>query len=349
MSDLTQPPDEFDSESAHTPKRGRTTPPIPEKLRNWFVLPADEEEERAEHMDARPDGDESDAGLYPAAGMTEIDGQVIGRSHVVHRPTPAQPTREPAHNAYPRPSTSPAHSPAHSPAQLSSMGADERDTDGSDADGAEAHGSATIPSYIDTVVVASLADRTVSVNPGASLSLWVNVLNNGPLPALFRVHVEGWIEAEWVAVHPLHQAVPPGERATMRIDIAPPRAPGSRAGARQLVIVVQAAEYPGRQSRLVATLTINGYDDIILDDFQPRRVETSWGRRTAALLVPVRNQGNRATAVRISGQCSSTPCRFGFKIGANEHRREESAIFTVEPGQTVPVRVRVRPDRMPIF
>jgi hypothetical protein len=49
------------------------------------------------------------------------------------------------------------------------------------------------------------------------------LLNNGAQPALFRVYVEGWIDEQWLIDGAQHVSLRPGERATVRIALMPPR------------------------------------------------------------------------------------------------------------------------------
>jgi membrane-bound lytic murein transglycosylase F len=207
--------------------------------------------------------------------------------------------------------------------------------------------AASIPPLLDPVLVASVDANRLAVKPGTSVVLKVTLVNNGQRPAHFRVRLEGWIHSDWLTMPRMPVKLEPGQRSEFSVTIAPPRTAMSTAGRHEMLLVVQSPEYPERQTRLPLLLSIAPYDDVLLGDFQPRRLSVKWAQRTARSRVVVSNQGNRSAKIRLMGQCTDVTCTFAF---GNDARgpSEESLTLTLDPGQTQAVNVSVRPARLPL-
>ncbi|MEM7532625.1 MAG: transglycosylase SLT domain-containing protein [Chloroflexota bacterium] len=151
----------------------------------------------------------------------------------------------------------------------------------------------------DEVIVATLFNDDITINAGETASYQLTLLNNGTNAAFFSLYVEGWIDEAWVKVYPVHTRLEQGERASLSIDVSPPRQADSLAGTRELALIIRSPEYPNRVCRLRATLTINPFTELMLGDLRPRQVTATWRKPTAMLMVPVANQGNTAAVVRL--------------------------------------------------
>ena len=219
---------------------------------------------------------------------------------------------------------------------------------------------------VDSTVVAGLAAARVTVIPGETATLTVNLFNNGRWPSLFEVMLEGWIDERWCPDLPTRVHLEPGARQTITIALTPPLSPTAAAGEHAAVLIVRAPRYPGRVTRLGVTLEIAPRVDIQLGALTPRRSRTTWFRRTALVHVPVVNRGNIATAVQLAARDRDHACEFFFftdtldglasdgfptddfmvEGGAAAPGRTQ---VTLAPGEATSVAVEIRPHIRPIF
>ncbi len=197
----------------------------------------------------------------------------------------------------------------------------------------------------DDVIILGLQADTLTVNPGATVTLQVNLLNNGPQSAVFHLRVEGEREASWTTVTPLSTPLQPGERALLEVEMAPGREPGSRAGEHLIAIVADSPDYPERYSRAVARLTITPYDEVDVGDLQPRRLIIGGSQQTAPFRLPISNQGNRKAIIHVNAQEITRACRFEFARPDIGLWQPDSLQIELEPGQSLMVRGQVIPNR----
>jgi soluble lytic murein transglycosylase-like protein len=156
---------------------------------------------------------------------------------------------------------------------------------------------------IDSILIAGLPHREVHVEPGGKATLVVSLLNNGPAPALFDVHLEGWVHESWLEGDAQRRLqVQPGERAALPITIAPPRDGGVTAGSFPLIVVVRSPQYPKRRTRLAATLVVQPFTDFALGKLEPATTVLGAFRRTAHFALPVSNMGNHPLRLSLQGQ-----------------------------------------------
>ena len=219
-------------------------------------------------------------------------------------------------------------------------GAPATDTPGREADGAQA-----IPDRVDDLIIVTLPTRALSVRPGATATLPVELLNNSAQPAHFDLHVEGWIDESWLNHRDQHLLLGPGERATLQIAIAPPRRPTSSAGEYPFAVVTRSPEHPRRVSRLGARLTVQPYVDFTLGRLQPARAAIGPLRRQAAFVLPVANLGNDKVALQVRGQAVGADCLFVFRQqdGGQDQGQPQAntARIELEAQQTAQLEVRV--------
>ncbi len=303
-------------------------PSVPDALRNWQVLPDTPASTHARRDDttgvaARGIGNKpSDA--------VEIDGEAS--------PTIIE----------------------HTPSRRSTPAAEESEECRPDTPCVPAEDSSESTASVDSVVVATVAPGPYVVNPGGRVDLSIHVLNNGESVALFHIDVEDKVRSGWVTIHPVRRRLAPGERAAMSVTIQPPRAPSALAGRCEIAIVVQSPDYPGRRTTLPVALEIAAYDDVLLSELQPARLHSSLTSRAASAQATLYNNGNRVARVRVSGLSPDIGCDFGFVylttpaesataslLDIRELARELT--LDIEPGQSIPVRVTVRPQRIPYF
>ena len=204
-----------------------------------------------------------------------------------------------------------------------------------------------IESQYDEFIVVSLRQSRLTVHAGATVRVEIELLNNGDETATFQIHVEGWLDTRWVDAHPIHAQLRAGERTSLALSISPPREPATTAGDRPIAFVVQSANYPGRQSRLGALLTIHAYDDILLGDLRPRRLRVQRSGRPVYVTVPVYNHGNHSTQVQLAGDALHDDCLFEFRDRVTRQTHLGMTILTLDPGETESVKVSILPGRRP--
>jgi soluble lytic murein transglycosylase-like protein len=209
-------------------------------------------------------------------------------------------------------------------------------------------GERPIADIYDDVIVAGLESDRLAVNPGQSAAFQVRLLNNGRKTATFSVHVEGWIDERWITVYPVQTRLQAGEQATLTVAVAPPRSPASQAGDHPVAIVVRSSDYPQRQSRLGAILTIHPFDEIRLDELRPRRAPVNWQRQTATVGLAVSNRGNRQLTVQVWGRADDPGCRFEFTHPPSGARRADEQLLTLAPDQTEVISVHITPHTRPL-
>ena len=194
----------------------------------------------------------------------------------------------------------------------------------------------------DSMIIVSLVDRHIEVEPGERTTIPVTILNNGPTEAVFRVHVEGWIDENWLVEESLHAVVNPGERTTVQLIVAPPRVSASTAGDYPLAIVVRASEYPGRQAKSGFVLVVLPYDELSLNVRRPTRSALTWFRRSVAFSLTVGNLGNRTVGIRFQGSDPAHLFDFDFLTSS------ATSVSTLSPGQRTKALVRVTSRQMPV-
>ena len=141
---------------------------------------------------------------------------------------------------------------------------------------------------VDSILIAGLPERTVTVKPGSASQLVVSLLNNGSQPVTFDVHVEGWVRDGWLPEGTHHVSMQPGERNALRITFAPSHSPDSLAGEFPLVIVVRSQQYRRRVTRLHAKLIIRPFTDFALGKLEDRQLRRTRGAHSIFTL-PVTN------------------------------------------------------------
>jgi soluble lytic murein transglycosylase-like protein len=207
---------------------------------------------------------------------------------------------------------------------------------------AEPAPTAAIADRVDEVVVAVLPQRRWEVTPGQTAALQVELINNGAWASAFTVTLEGWIDERWCPDLPLSRALEPGARAGVALQVAPPQASTVQAGEHPVAVVVHAAAYPGRVTRLAATLVVQPYVAFRLGAPEPRRLRTSWFRRTATLLLPLTNQSNTPLTLQLYALDRYRECDYRFWVG-EEAEIDRADRLTLAAGQTAQVGLAVRP------
>jgi soluble lytic murein transglycosylase-like protein len=220
----------------------------------------------------------------------------------------------------------------------------------------ETRAPSAIQDQVDDVVVAEMQVRRLVVMPGESATFEVSVANHGRWSALFEVSLEGWIDEAWTPDLPIRVQLEAGARQAVIVPIALPRQPDCRAGDHALAVVVRAARYPGRVTRLAATLVIERFASLKLGTPQPHEVDLSWFVPAATMRLPVTNQSNYPATIHLQGMDRERHCDFTFYTDGNSPDGNNiddgimgSARLVLQPGQTVSIPVEIRTRHRPLM
>ncbi|MBK8799940.1 MAG: hypothetical protein IPM07_28195 [Anaerolineales bacterium] len=200
-----------------------------------------------------------------------------------------------------------------------------------------------IPDRQDDVLIVTLAERRWQVEPGGVVTLPITVLNNSTRGLTARAHLEGWLDDRWVVEPYLQAAIAPGERRTLELTIAPPRARDAEAGDYHLVVVVRSPDAPEHMARAGLVLTLLPFERVLLDLMDSPEQAATWWRRALVLPLRVANEGNRSLALTLEGTAPPRLGRMTFPGSADE----TSAQLSLRPGQRVRVPVRLTVARLP--
>jgi len=213
---------------------------------------------------------------------------------------------------------------------------------------------------VDSILIAGLPERTVTVKPGSASQLVVSLLNNGSQPVTFDVHVEGWVRDGWLPEGTHHIAMQPGERNALRITFAPPHSPDSLAGEFPLVIVVRSQQYRRRVTRLHARLIIRPFTDFALGKLEDRQLRRTRSAQSIFTL-PVTNESNHPISVQVQAQTIGLDTESGwldpkvFSFGNMERGKHgdgwlpNPTVLPLKTGETREVALRIKPRKAPLF
>lgn len=210
-----------------------------------------------------------------------------------------------------------------------------------------------IREQIDPVVVVVLRQRRVEATPGEPTQLEVEVVNNGDKAALFEVTVEGWIDERWCGELPVRLSLQPGARRTAQIPIEIPRQVKSLAGEYPLAVVARSPRYPGRVTRLAATLVVNAYHAFSLHTQEPRQISASWFRPAAVMLVTLSNLSNHTASFHLHAYDRRHACDYFFLLDPalldDAGDRGSRAQITLNAGRSAEIPLEIRPVQLPLL
>lgn len=201
-----------------------------------------------------------------------------------------------------------------------------------------------IPDHFDDVLVVTLAERRWQVSPGNALAVPVTVLNNSTQRLTVRVHLEGWLDDRWVVDPYVQTIIPPGERRTVELTVAPPRQPQAEAGDYQLAVVVRALELMGHMARTGLVLTLLPFDRVQLELADAAIPPAAWWRRRLLLPLQIVNAGNRPLVLRLEG---AAPPQLGAIVFGGDGAAATSEV-ELRPGQRTRVPVQLVVKRLPL-
>jgi soluble lytic murein transglycosylase-like protein len=310
---LSEPARESAPDARRVPLRNMRSGPLPPALRNWQVLEIDSQAtplpEPAAELDTKLDPEPS----------AELDAEF---------------TVEVAPASSPEVAAVPAASPSTArPEDLRDLQIGDR---------------------TDEILVAALDNRRRTVECGATVEYAVSLLNNSPQPATFQVQIEGWIDPQWLgdasgSGTAVAVTLEPGRRATLRLPLSPPRRAASEAGDYHFAVAVRSPQYPARQARLGALLTVLPFDVAEMRFLERGETVVSWLHRSATLPLMVANRGNHPatfTLHAVTPTEDDVPLRCRFGAADNDAGLPS---LTLGPDQAITLPVRVEVLRPPLI
>lgn len=199
----------------------------------------------------------------------------------------------------------------------------------------------------DPVLIATLTERHLAVQPGEMATYQLSLLNNGPHAAHFTVTAEGWIDDQWLAAPAPSVTLAPGERQVVAISLQPPRTTRTHVGQRAVAFCIRADAYPERCTRLGATLTITPYTDLRLGRVQPLTATLSWWQPRVTLTLPITNRSNHPLAIRLAAHDREQRCRFTVTLPGSTASAPNMG--KLAPGQRLLATVQVRLQHPPFW
>lgn len=178
-------------------------------------------------------------------------------------------------------------------------------------------------------VSASLDTSAVTVEPGATVEVTLQVANPGNTVESYRFEMVGAC-AGWSVVEPESVSLLPGTSGTTTVRLSPPRSPEVPAGDHSLGVRVVPSDHPDETVVPEAVVTVLPFTEITAE-LIPR---TTSGRRRGRHRVAVDNRGNTPVPVGLAPAASSDRVRLTVTPAA----------LTIPLGQAeiVPLTVRAR-------
>lgn len=141
-----------------------------------------------------------------------------------------------------------------------------------------------------------MASEDLAVEPGSSVPLTVEIVNEGVEKNEFEFSVEG-LDPEWVAIPVPTLWVDGGDTTVERVFLKPPRQTESKAGVYPFVIRVRSME-TGELRTAQCSLTLNSFSHLSVE-VDPKRASVNVLNREAHFDVALMNLGNTEQNVQL--------------------------------------------------
>ena len=178
----------------------------------------------------------------------------------------------------------------------------------------------------------AVAPTNVEVEAGSRADIQVEILNQGDIVDHFAVQVRG-LPNEWATVPKEPLQLLPGDRGTVPVSFHPPRQITSAAGHHNFELRVGSREQRSEVASMRGTLHIAPFHGFNTD-LQPKRLQ-----RKGEAVLAITNTGNAAGNYAVSARDRENG--LNFNIGQTH--------FSLEPGQTGHVPVRIAPKSRPFI
>lgn len=173
------------------------------------------------------------------------------------------------------------------------------------------------------------------VNPGDTIYLTTNITNTGHRVAKFYIDIEDNqnLVKKWSDAGPdNHITIHPAERSKPLVtSFSPKKEPASRAGTYPFTITVTSpVEYPGFPISHAATLVINPYYQVEIENLKPKKQATR-ARKPAIFRLTIENNGNDALEFVLEGEDDNDDLFFEFQLLGKSNVVPGRLRFSVEP------------------
>ncbi|MEP0765254.1 MAG: hypothetical protein HRF45_01760 [Fimbriimonadia bacterium] len=186
------------------------------------------------------------------------------------------------------------------------------------------------------MITVALEQDELVVEPGGTAKIQVTVTNNGEAAGRFGLEIEG-LDPEWCAIPVSSFTLEPGQQASERILVKPPRSSESRAGVYPFVVSVCSLESGERVSRQ-GSVNIRAFN-LLTIELMPKRGVVSPLGRTCYFQVGVGNLGNTEQHLQLFASDPEDGCTYQF----DEER------ITLPPGGRQEVDLAVQATSSPFI
>ncbi|HTW06350.1 MAG TPA: hypothetical protein VME46_02505 [Acidimicrobiales bacterium] len=201
--------------------------------------------------------------------------------------------------------------------------------------------------------LARLSGPAAEVQPGGRTSLELSVRNTGTVVDQFSFEVLG-AAAPWTTVEPPTISLFPQAEETVHVEFAPPRAPGTAAGAVPFGVRVVSREDPAGSVVEEGTVTVTPFSDVVAE-LTPRATRV---RSRGRVQVLVDNRSNVAFRAELAGTDTDEAFYYIFQppfvdvapgtVNFTKLTIRAKARYWRGPATTTPVQVFLRQPQVPV-
>lgn len=188
---------------------------------------------------------------------------------------------------------------------------------------------------------AAISSEVLPVDPGASATLSVEIVNRGTVTEPYEVSIEG-IDPEWIAIPQSAISLDAGQAGSVLVLFRPAKAPESAAGDYPFVARVRSlavsGDGAGESHGATGILRVKPFHHIALE-ISPKKGSVSPVSRDNHFELVAMNLGNSEHNLQLTGSDPEDACAYEFE---NEH-------LAVGPGQQREVELVVNPRSRPAF
>lgn len=183
---------------------------------------------------------------------------------------------------------------------------------------------------------AAISSEVLPVDPGASATLTIEIVNRGTTTEPYEVSIEG-VDPEWIAIPQPAVSLDAGQGGSVLVLFRPPRGPESAAGDYPFVARVRSLS-AGESHGATGILRVKAFHHLTLE-ITPKKGSVSPVSRDNHFELAATNLGNSEHNLHLSGSDPEDACAYEF----------ESEHLAVGPGQQREVELVVNPRSRSTF
>ncbi len=181
-----------------------------------------------------------------------------------------------------------------------------------------------------------MASEDLAVEPGSSVPLTVEVVNESSERNEFEFSVEG-LDPEWVAIPVPTIWIDPADSTVERVFLKPPRQSESKAGVYPFIVKVRSMD-TGEVRTVQCSLTLNSFSHLSVE-IDPKRASVNLLSREASFDVALMNLGNTEQNVQLFASDIDDAIAYDFST----HQ------VALSPGQTRNVQMSATASKVKAF